>query len=281
MSSLLSTYLDIDIFNTLPPYAKVYLFVVMGLLGLVMGSALNCLSYRIAHNQEWSGGRSVCPSCQHTLATADLVPLFSWIILKGKCRYCGQKISTRYPISEALLALIYISLLWKFGLTLELVSAMVFCSCLFCLSLVDLEIQIIPDRFLIIPAVVRVIQLTLESDLVDMLIALIPGLVLGGSILILSIIMDKVLKKETMGGGDIKLLALIGLFLSEYPKCIPEGLLLLLIASVVGIIMGSIMTKAKTDAVFPFGPALALSAWFILLFGSSIADWYTGLLYVG
>lgn len=281
MPALLSSYIETTYFQVLPLFAKVYLYVVIGLLGLFMGSALNCLSYRMAHKKKWSNGRSECPACRHTLKTLDLVPLFSWLFLKGKCRYCGTKISIRYPLSEALLALIYVSLLWKFGLSLQLVSTMIFCSCLFCLSLVDLDTQIIPDRFLVIPAVVRIAQLFIEQDITDALIALIPAVALGGSILILSLIMDKILKKDTMGGGDIKLLAVLGLFLSGPSTYVAEGLLLLLAAAVIGIVMGAILTKADTDAIFPFGPALALSGWFILLFGEPIAVWYNGLMNVG
>lgn len=264
-------------YEFLPLYAKIYLFVITGILGLVMGSALNCLSYRIAHNQKWSGGRSVCTSCGHTLGTLDLIPLFSWLFLKGKCRYCGQKISPRYPLTEALLALVYISLLWRFELTLDLVTTLVLCSCLFCLSLVDLETQIIPDRFLLIPAIVRIIQLFVENSVTDALLRLIPAVVLGGSVLIISLIMDKILKKDTMGGGDIKLLAVLGLFLSSFPLCIPEGLMILFIACIVGIVIGSILMKVDSETPFPFGPALSIAAWITLLFGQSLAVWYTNL----
>lgn len=267
-------------FDFLPLYAKIYLYVVAGIFGLVMGSALNCLSYRIAHNQKWSGGRSACPACEHTLGVLDLIPLFSWLFLKGKCRYCGKKISPRYPITEALLALVYISLLWKYELSLNLVSTMILCSCLFCLSLVDLETQIIPDRFLLIPAIVRIGQLLFEnrSDIKVFFFALIPAVALGGGVLLISLIMDKILKKDTMGGGDIKLLAVLGLYLSKYPTCIPEGIILVIVACVVGIVIGSILMKVDSETPFPFGPALAVGAWFTLLFGEPLARWYTTLL---
>lgn len=264
-------------FEYLPTFAKLYLYVIAGILGLVMGSALNCLSYRIAHNQKWSGGRSACPSCGHILATKDLIPLFSWLFLKGKCRYCGEKVSARYPLTEALLALVYVSLLWRYELSLNLVSTTILCSCLFCLSLVDLETQIIPDRFLLIPAIVRIIQLFIENSLMNALLSLIPAIVLGGSVLVISLIMDKILKKDTMGGGDIKLLAVLGLFLSPFPLCIPEGLMLLFIACIVGIVIGSILMKVDSETPFPFGPALAIAAWITLLFGQPLAAWYTNL----
>ena len=91
-------------FSYLDTFTKIYLIAVCALFGLVMGSALNCLAYRIAHKEKWSGGRSRCPDCGHTLKAADLIPLFSYLFLKGRCRYCGKKISPRYPIAEALLA---------------------------------------------------------------------------------------------------------------------------------------------------------------------------------
>ena len=257
----------------LPIYARVYLYFLAALLGLVLGSALNCLSYRIAHGQKWSGkSRSVCPVCGHVLGAKDLVPLFSYLFLKGKCRYCGTKISPRYPLTEAMLAVCYMSILARFGLTLDALSWAVFCSCLFCLSLVDLETRMIPDRFLVIPAVFRILQLLLEGGLKGLLSGIWPGLAMGGAVLVLTLIMDKILKKETMGGGDIKLLAVVGMFL-PFSQC----LLMLILACVVGILMAAILMKAKPDAAFPFGPAISLSAWITMLAGEAIVSWYWSL----
>lgn len=256
----------------LPPHLIAILYALIGVLGLVMGSALNCLCYRMVKKEKWSGGRSACPTCGHTLSPLDLVPLFSWLCLGGKCRYCKTKISPRYPMVEGLLALIYISLLWRFDLSWNLLSTMVLCSCLLCLSLVDLDTMLIPDRFLIIPAVIRLIQLVAEGGFTGVLYGLLPGIVLGGGVLILSLIMDKILKKDTMGGGDIKLLALLGMFLT-FPEC----LMMLVIACIVGIVMASVMMKVDSETAFPFGPAIALSGWLTLLFGSPIINWYLSL----
>lgn len=257
----------------LPTHVVIYLYALVGLLGLVMGSALNCLSYRLAKDEKWSGKqRSVCVHCGHTLGALDLIPLFSWLCLRGKCRYCGKKISRRYPATEALLALIYMSLLWRFDLSIHTVSAAILCSCLFCLSLVDLDTQIIPDRFLVIPAVVRAAELLLDGGISGLLGGVWPGLVIGGGVLVLSLIMDKVLKKDTMGGGDIKLLAVLGLFLS-FPQC----LLMILLACVIGIVLASILMKVDSETPFPFGPALAIAAWITMLFGEGVIGWYLGL----
>ena len=256
-----------------PLSLKIYIYLITGLLGLVMGSGLNCLSARIAAGTKWTGNnRSACPKCGHTLGAKDLVPLFSWLFLKGKCRYCGAKISPRYPLTEALLAVCYVSLVAVFGLSLHTLSLMVLCSCLFCLSLVDLDTQLIPHRFLIIPAVVRLAELLLDGGISALLSPVLTGLMLGGGILVLSLIMDKILKKDTMGGGDIKLLALLGLYFTA-----SECLLLLISACVIGIVMAVILVNAKSDAAFPFGPALSLAAWITLLIGKPLIGWYMSL----
>lgn len=255
----------------LPAYAVVYLYILAGLLGLVMGSALNCLSLRLARGRAWTG-RSCCMSCGHTLAPRDLIPLLSWLLLRGKCRYCGAPVSARYPLTEGALALVYMSLLRRFGLSMEALSAAVLCSCLFGLSLVDLEIQIIPHRFLVTGAVFRGLELLLSGGFPALLRGIWPGLVIGGSVLLLSLVMDKVLRRDSLGGGDIKLLALLGMYFS-----LPECILLLILACIIGI--GAALLTGKTRTAFPFGPALSLAAWLTLLAGQPIINWYMGLFY--
>ena len=259
--------------DTFPLFAKVYIYVLTAILGLVMGSGLNCLAMRLARNEKWSGKeQSKCIHCGHTLKALDLIPLLSWLALKGKCRYCGKAVSKRYPITEALLAVIYVSLLVRFDLSIHTLSAGVLCSCLFCLSLVDLDTQIIPDRFLVIPAVVRIAELLFQGGFGALLGGIWPGLVIGSSVLILSLIMDKILKKDTMGGGDIKLLAVLGMFLT-FPEC----LLMVLLACVIGIVMASVLMKVNSETPFPFGPALSIAAWITLLVGEGVIGWYMGL----
>lgn len=257
----------------LPTHIVVYLYVLGAVLGAVLGSGLNCLSYRLAREQKWTGKeRSVCVHCGHVLATKDLIPVLSFLTLKGKCRYCGEKLSKRYFVTELLLALVFISLLWRYELTAAILTPAVLCCCLFCLSLVDLDTQIIPHRFLLIPAVCRAAELVLTGGFKGLISGIIPGLVIGGAVLTLSLIMDKILKKDTMGGGDIKLLALLGMFFT-----IPECLLLVLIACVVGIVMASILMKVDAETAFPFGPAIAIAAWITMLLGTPLVNWYLSL----
>ena len=256
----------------LPTHIVVYLTALFAVLGLVMGSALNCLALRIAAGKKWSGSeRSECPHCHHVLTPLELIPLVSWLIQKGKCRHCGANVSKRYPLTEATLAVLYAALFLKYGLTVSLVTPLIFVSCLFTLSLVDLDTQIIPDRFLIVPLIARVVELLLTRGFSG-LTALIPGLIIGGSVLVLSLIMDKVLKKDTMGGGDIKLLFVIGCFLT-----LTECLLMVMIACVIGIAMASILLKVDSETAFPFGPALSIAATLTLFIGNPIITWYLSL----
>lgn len=263
-------------FSYLDPFTSVYLLVICALLGLVMGSALNCLAWRIVHKEKWSGGRSRCVHCGHPLKAADLVPLFSYLFLKGRCRYCGEKISKRYPASEAALAIVYISLLLRYDLTLETLELMILCSSLFCLTLTDLDEQIIPDRFHLIGIAARFLYLlAMFGFRAEFLSAawysLWHGLLLGGSVLLLSLVMDKVLHKDSMGGGDIKLLFVLGLYF-DLPCCF----LLLILACILGIVLAYTL-GAKKSIAFPFGPALSVAAWLTLLFGAPLTGWYLSL----
>lgn len=250
--------------------ALVYLLVLCVILGLCMGSALNCLAWRIANKKSWTKGKSICPACRHELHALDLIPLFSYIFSKGKCRYCGEKISPRYPLTELGLAVIFAAVFLRFGFTLYTLDIMVLASCLFTLSLIDLDTMTIPDRFLIIPAVCQLIYAYYYGGFASVWYALWHGLVLGGTVLLLSLFMDKVLKKESMGGGDIKLLFVLGLFLD-----LPECLLLLVFSCVLGLVMALLLRRS--EKAFPFGPALSAGMLLTLMVGGPIVNWYLGL----
>ena len=259
--------------NILPTHIVVILAVLFAVLGAVMGSGLNCLALRLASGQKWSGKeRSACPACGHTLGAGELIPLVSWLVQRGKCRHCGAKVSPRYPITEAILAALFVALLFQFDLSLNLITPVIFVCCLFCLSLVDLDTQIIPDRFILIPIVARFAEIMLTSGAKALLSTALPGLIIAGSVLALSLIMDKVLGKDTMGGGDIKLLFVIGLYLT-----LPECLLMVLLACVIGIVFASILMKIDPETPFPFGPALSISAIITLFIGNPLISWYLSL----
>ena len=245
------------------------------ILGAVFGSFLNCAAWRIAHGESFLRGHSRCPSCNHPLGVRDLVPVFSWLFQKGRCRYCGVKISVRYPLTELFFALVTLLCLLRFDLTILCLRNWIFLCCLFCLSLVDLESYIIPDGCLITAVAAWVLALPfLKPGWAEILRAVLAGLVFGGGILLLSLVMDKILKKESLGGGDVKLFAVVGLYLGFVGT-----LFSMLLSCVLGL--GFVMLlnrRGGKGRLIPFGPSISLAAGFMLLYGDGLVRWYLGLL---
>ena len=256
------------------PVILIYFSVLAFLLGGVFGSFLNCAAWRITHGESITKGRSHCPDCGHTLGALDLIPWFSWLFLKGKCRYCGKPVPARYPLTELVFAVITLSCLLQRDLTLLCLRDWILCCCLFTLSLTDLEEQIIPDRFLIIPAVLWFLWLPFSGCTVtEILLHIGAGLVFGGGILLVSILMDRILKKESLGGGDIKLLAVIGLYLGFI-----GSLFALLAACLLGLLFLLAGKRQASAPQIPFGPSLSAAFWLMLLWGEPLAQWYLSLL---
>ena len=252
-----------------------YCCVVAAVLGAVFGSFLNCAAWRLAHKEPFWKGRSRCPDCGHTLGVPDLVPVLSWLLLRGKCRHCGGKISVRYPLTELFFAAVTVACLLRFDLTAECLRNWVFLCCLFCLSLVDLECCEIPDGCHIIAAAAWVIALPfMGMSLREILIHVVSGAGFGGGILLISLVMDAVLHRESMGGGDIKLFAVMGLYLGP-----AASLFALVLACILGLLFQLIRKAAGTgEEQIPFGPAIAAAAAVMLLWGGGMVRWYLSLL---
>lgn len=251
----------------------IYCAVMAFLLGAALGSFLNCAAWRIVHGESFLKGRSHCPDCGRTLGALELVPIFSWLFLRGRCRGCGKPIPARYPLTELLFGLLTLACLLRFDLTLLCARNLVFIACLFCLSLTDLDEQIIPDGCLMIAALVwAACAPFLLSSWRDAGLALLAALVYGGGLLLISLVMDKVMGRETLGGGDIKLFAVVGLYLG-----LVGTLFAVLLSSVLGLLLAMALRRGKGKA-FPFGPAIAASTALMLLFGGGLVDWYLGLL---
>ncbi len=248
-----------------PPFTA-YILCVTAILGLVLGSFCNAWAWRIAHGESIVRGRSHCALCGHTLAARDLVPLISWLALRGRCRYCGAPISRRYPAAELVSCLTYVSIVWRFGLTPDALRLLILGSLLLTASLVDLDTMELPDGLLIAAALAALLRL--PDGWLD---ALLGAACVAGPLLLLVLLADKALGRETMGGGDIKLVAVLGLHFGP-----AQTLLLLILACALGLILGAALKRAK-DAPFPFGPALSLAAWIAALAGGPVVGWYFSL----
>ncbi len=253
----------------------IYCCVCAAVIGAVFGSFLNCAAWRTVRGESFVKGRSRCPACGHELSAADLVPFFSWLFLRGRCRYCGEKISARYPLAELVFAVVSVLCVLTFGLTAVCLRNWVFFGCLFFLSLTDIDDRIIPDRSLLIAVAAWFAALPFTgSGPLTAGMNILAALVFGSALLLISLLMDRLLGRESLGGGDIKLIAVTGLYLG-----FTGTLFALILACVIGIIAAFAIHGAKPGGKpFAFGPSIAAAAAGMLLFGQGLIQWYTGLL---
>lgn len=254
--------------------ALLFFTVVAAVAGAVAGSFLNCAAMRIVKGESFTRGRSRCPVCGHELGAAELVPVLSWAVQKGRCKWCGGKISIRYPLTELGFALITVLCFLRFGPTALCLRNFVFLCCLFLLTLTDLEAMIIPDGCHIAAAAAWLTTLPFAfTGWGDALRSVLAGVVFGGGLLAISLAMDRILGRDTLGGGDIKLFAVVGLYLGFI-----GALFAMMLACVIGLTLQGALRRKDGERAFPFGPSIALAAAVMLLYGDPLVRWYQGLL---
>lgn len=251
---------------------KIYLTVMGVVLGAVMGSFLNCWAQRYAAGEKVPRGRSRCPDCGHVLTAAELVPIFSWLFQRGRCKSCKKPISVRYPVTELIGAAAFGCAVWRFGLSFVTLEVLLLFGCLMLLAFIDFDTMLLPNGPMLVALAGWVVFLPAHEDIRARAVqGLLTAVTVGGAILLISLIMDKVLGRESMGGGDIKLFALVGLYLGPW-----KTLLMVLLSCFVGLIF-VIVLKARHRA-FPFGPAICIATALTVLYGDPIVNWYLGLL---
>ncbi|MEG0822968.1 MAG: prepilin peptidase [Erysipelotrichaceae bacterium] len=238
-------------------------------LGSIIGSFLNVLIYRFPKNITVVKGFSHCTDCDTQLKAKDLVPIFSFLFLKGKCRYCGSHISYRYPLIETLTALGFTFSFYHFGLSIEFVINALLLADLIVITMIDIDTMEILNRtnlFLVALAIVSMLfgNVIISDRIIGMLIISVPLLLIG------------YLTKGGFGGGDVRLMACAGFLL---------GTKSIIVAAFIGIIAGGIfacflMAKKKKSgkAQMPFGPFLAVGIYTASLYGPQIANWYLSIL---
>lgn len=251
-----------------------YCLVMAAIVGALFGSFLNCAAFRISRKQNFVSDRSKCPVCHHVLSPLDLVPIFSWVFLGGKCRYCKTKVSPRYVLTELAFTAITVLTFLADGISFFFLRDMILAMCLFVLTLVDIEIMEIPDGCIIISAAAwLVVWFITRRGSLAVHLGTAAGMFVG--ILVLSLIMDKILGKDSLGGGDIKLFMIMGLYLGPI-----KLMFALIISSIAGLITAFADKRFHPDreGYFPFGPAIALSIWIMQLYGDSLAGWYLNMI---
>ena len=214
-----------------------------------MGSFLNCCAYRTTHNLSIVKGRSKCDTCGHTLGAIDLIPVFSYLLAKGKCRYCGTKLDPKYLISEIACGSIYVLILLKFGLSIKTIEYLIFASVMLYASFTDLENKTIPQKAVIIGIINRIVFCILGYDYLKD--SILRSLIITVPLFVFIIIMEKILNKEAMGKGDIVLIFMASMYIP-----IINNVFAIMFACIFGIIYAYI-TK-KQNEYFAFAPSICL-----------------------
>jgi leader peptidase (prepilin peptidase)/N-methyltransferase len=245
------------------------LAVALFVLGAVIGSFVTVVAHRVPRKEGFVTGRSRCPSCGTEIRARDNVPLVSWLVLRGRCRDCGEPISKLYPLTELGLGLLYVGTFLVLGDddAGELVLGLVLCTVLVAITLTDLELRLIPNAIVLAGSVaaVAIVAITDSGELGESFLA---AAIAGGVLFLIVLAYPR-----GMGMGDAKLVAMMGLFLGR--AVAPAVLIGFLVGALVGV--GLILrhgAEARKRAV-PFGPFLALGGVIGLWFGDDIADWYT------
>jgi len=252
---------------------EIILIVVLGLLGLIVGSFSNVCIYRIPRNESIIYPASHCPKCRSKIQPFDNIPLLSFILLKGRCRNCKSKISIQYPFVELLTGLIYLIIYMGYGLSIQTLIYIILSSALIIIAFIDLNEQIIPD-VISLPGIVIGFILSFFVSYISFVDSVLGIFVGGLIILIIGLVGSVIFKKEAMGGGDVKLAAMIGAFLG-WRYIIISLFLGFFLGALAGIFL--IMTKIKSrEDVVPFGPFIVLGSLITLLWGEQIISWYTG-----
>lgn len=238
--------------------------------GVIIGSFLNVCIYRIPQRTSLLFGRSYCPHCDSMIRAYDNVPVLSYLLLRGRCRVCGGPISPRYPMVEVLAGAVEVGLYRVYGIGPDFLAYTVLATLLIVVAFIDLDHRIVPNR-LTLPGIVVGLVFAPFLDTVSFRESVIGLFAGGGALLALALIGHLVFKRESMGGGDIKLAAMIGAFVGW--KLV---LISLFFASVAGSIGGVIWiaTSSEGERTIPFAPFIALGTLCALLWGERLLGLY-------
>jgi len=240
-------------------------------MGAAIGSFLNVCIYRLPQDLSIAAPRSFCPACRTPILAYDNIPILSFLLLGGKCRKCRAPISWRYPLVEALTGGLALALFLKLALTFSFFCYFCFAAALVVITFIDLDHRLIPDAISLPGILIGFLLsfLAVTPGVWNYLLGIVIG---GGSLYLVAVLYELVTKREGMGGGDVKLLAMIGAWLGW--KAV---LFTLFFSSLTGsLVGGALMVARKEDGklAIPFGPFLTFSAMAYVFFGEKLVRWY-------
>jgi leader peptidase (prepilin peptidase) / N-methyltransferase len=237
------------------------------LAGLLIGSFLNVVAWRLPRGESLSRPRSRCPQCETPIKPYDNVPVLSWLLLRGKCRHCGAQISPRYPLVEAATAALYVAVVVFLDGALDITLGLLLVTALIPITLIDLELRLIPNK-ITLPAAVAAVAAGLILDASFVPEQLIAGAAAGGFFLLAAILYPR-----GMGMGDVKLAGMLGLYLG---RAVAPAIFIALIS---GVLVGAVIiarygAREGRKTAVPFGPFLALGGFVALFAGDALVDAY-------
>ena len=252
----------------MPQSVHMVFLVYAGVLGAAVGSFMNVCVSRLPRGESLVRPRSKCPGCGGPIAWYDNVPLLSWVLLRGRCRECRQPISIQYPAVELIAAGIWVGMALLYGPTWRALQGSILISLLFTISVIDARHYLIPDA-LSLGGLGAGLALSLLPGPPSMLTSLIGAALGFGVLLAVGVVGEWVFKKPAMGGGDIKMMAMVGAFLG------PAGAMLTIFLWALAGTLVFAPLSLKTKKEVPFGVFLGLGAAIAFLFGEALVEWYS------
>lgn len=239
-----------------------YYLIIFFIFGLVFGSFYNVVGYRLPNNMSLINPSSHCPKCNHKLGPLELIPVFSYLFQRGRCKNCKEKIAIFYPIFELFTGIVFALIYKIFGISIDMCIALVFASMLLIIMISDFLYMIIPDELIIFCGSIILILKLIVGGVNILLPTLIDMIIPFLTLLLIKVLGDKAFKRESMGGGDIKLMLIFGMVLG-WPISIFTIVLASFIALPVTLVLAKL--KNKNEHELPFGPYLSLAALICLL----------------
>ena len=239
---------------------EIFYLIFFFVIGTIFGSFYNVVGYRLPKGESIVYPPSHCPKCNHRLTAVELIPILSYIIQKGKCKHCKTKISMFYLIFEALTGILFALAYLSYGLTPNLIIPLTFISVLVIIMISDYHYMIISDGVLIVFASILIVETIILYGPIILLKHLLSGILAFFTMWGLKLLGDFLFKRESMGGGDIKLLGLFGLVIGY-----PMALFSIFLGAIIALPISLITIKDNQSHIIPFGPFLALGAIIIVL----------------
>jgi len=238
-----------------------YYTIIMFMFGAAFGSFFNVVGYRLPNNMSLIKPGSSCPNCGHELGALELIPIFSYIFLRAKCKKCKKKIPPFYMIFELLTGILFAFAYYKFGFTLDLVIPLTFISFVVIVMVSDFLTMIIPDEVIIFFGIVFFFEILLINGSTAFAYSIVNGLITFAVMFLIKKFGDFLFKKDSMGGGDLKLLLVIGIVLGY-----EMGLITIFLSSFIAFPVALLVLLIKKEKIIPYGPFIGLAALIIMFF---------------